>query len=1038
MTSSLENFILTNETINTIYTSLRENDEFEISFLPKENKLNYEKFITLLKYFKYSRKRVEKYATLNVAYNYNHDNLSSYRISISDLDNINKFINENNNRDNNVIFTNLYTKYSTKKYNYMSGINKEKNKNDMVIVETHGLKLRKSTENDLLLNLDITFQNTHKNYVVYRYIQRTSMFIEETKDYVIRVDLSYVQSSKKIGNIDRETPMIELEIDLTLLKNLTKAKLTEISKTLLDTYINITKVLQKSNTIIEPTIQQNLKTRMFELLFPDKSVELRDLPAMQAQAAEIQHIVDYINHDYCVTDKADGERYFMFIVDGRTLLISNTLEVKEIESQKNVSEYNNSIFDGEYVFIDKQQKFVYLIFDCLMFKGTDMRTEKTLLNRLEKCKEFTERVYSQKHTFKKYNGDPEYEKIKKYYLSDIEKYLNELNEKIHKDKSSNIVVTKYFAFPQGVHYWEVFLMTHIFWMLYKNTKINYPYNLDGAMLTPISQIYTRNLRDTKHKIYKIKPRSHNSLDFYITFQKDPITNAIVNVFNDAEANEQILSQEDLELKESEKVLVRGNLYAIAYLHVGKIVGNSEQPVLFHEDTDHHNAFLTIVDGNIRDIEGNIIQDKTVVEFSYKNDMSIPIGFRWTPLRTRYDKTESVNVYKRKYGNNNEIAEKTWRSIIDGIEMSDIELLSNPLTYKDHHEKLKSRITTGMIEKERRESAYYNLINNDAQGLRHFHNWIKSNLIVSYCGTKLKERLDVLDYAVGRGGDMGKYYMARVKSLVGFDIDYFGIYSGSDSALSRYEKNFKIKMNVINTSMSFLVADGGVLLNKEDQVKALPENSETNINTLVALFDNPKPKLYDVISCHFAVHYFFKNDDTLNNFMKNIQKFSKPSCYVLLTTFDDEIVNNDLQKGITTSYYTTQDGEKKVIFDIIKRYEGTEIKNITGQAIDVHLPSFDEDKYFLEYIVPKQLLISKMNEHGFSLIETDLFWNTFEKHKMFFNEVIKYEDNVKTKKYYMEVKEYYNVNDEMNKSCYEFTKKNRYYVFQKNQLQKTKK
>lgn len=42
---------------------------------------------------------------------------------------------------------------------------------------------------------------------------------------------------------------------------------------------------------------------------------------------------------------------------------------------------------------------------------------------------------------------------------------------------------------------------------------------------------------------------------------------------------------------------------------------------------------------MRDKEGDIILDNTVVEFTYDNNSSLLNPFRWIPLRTRYDKTE---------------------------------------------------------------------------------------------------------------------------------------------------------------------------------------------------------------------------------------------------------------------------------------------------------------------------------------------------------------------------------------------------------------
>ena len=57
---------------------------------------------------------------------------------------------------------------------------------------------------------------------------------------------------------------------------------------------------------------------------------------------------------------------------------------------------------------------------------------------------------------------------------------------------------------------------------------------------------------------------------------------------------------------------------------------------------------------ITDIEGNLVNDNTVVEIIYVNDLSIPHQYRWKILRTRWDKTESVLRHKKNYGNFSEI------------------------------------------------------------------------------------------------------------------------------------------------------------------------------------------------------------------------------------------------------------------------------------------------------------------------------------------------------------------------------------------------
>ena len=99
-------------------------------------------------------------------------------------------------------------------------------------------------------------------------------------------------------------------------------------------------------------------------------------------------------------------------------------------------------------------------------------------------------------------------------------------------------------------------------------------------------------------------------------------------------------------------------------------------------------------------------------------------------------------------------------------------------------------------------------------------------------------------------------------------------------------------------------------------------------------------------------------------------------------------------------------------------------------IDVHLPVFEENDYMTEYLVTPEFLIKNMKSIGLRLVETDLFGNVFEKNKVFFEQYAKDEEINETRRWFMKVKEYYNQEDPMNKSCFYFTKLSRYYVFQK--------
>ena len=100
--------------------------------------------------------------------------------------------------------------------------------------------------------------------------------------------------------------------------------------------------------------------------------------------------------------------------------------------------------------------------------------------------------------------------------------------------------------------------------------------------------------------------------------------------------------------------------------------------------DGHYTYLLLDENkNVVDIEGDIIQDKTVVEFFYDTDLKVDKHFKWTPIRTRYDKTESVNLFKQKYGNEMRTGLRILNSILYPVLFTDLHILSNDNTYKNH-------------------------------------------------------------------------------------------------------------------------------------------------------------------------------------------------------------------------------------------------------------------------------------------------------------------------------------------------------------------
>ena len=78
-----------------------------------------------------------------------------------------------------------------------------------------------------------------------------------------------------------------------------------------------------------------------------------------------------------------------------------------------------------------------------------------------------------------------------------------------------------YFYPTGGNNSEVFLFAELLWnSITKNSNIKCPYSLDGIIFTGMDQRYTRDLKQQKLPTYKYKPPSTNSLDVYITFDKN--------------------------------------------------------------------------------------------------------------------------------------------------------------------------------------------------------------------------------------------------------------------------------------------------------------------------------------------------------------------------------------------------------------------------------------------------------------------------------------------------------------------------------------
>jgi mRNA (guanine-N7-)-methyltransferase len=179
-----------------------------------------------------------------------------------------------------------------------------------------------------------------------------------------------------------------------------------------------------------------------------------------------------------------------------------------------------------------------------------------------------------------------------------------------------------------------------------------------------------------------------------------------------------------------------------------------------------------------------------------------------------------------------------------------------------------------FHKNRKESSIFNI--------RTFHNWVKRELIkesVEYLhDIYAKQNIKLLDLAVGRGGDMRKWYDSGIFYVVGFDIDKESI----DEANERYQSLCKElrKLGKKIPSYKFYVKD---------------LSDRQNLQSIKEIIGNDK---FDMVSCQFAIHYFFKSKDTLDTFIEILDMSINLNGMFIATTMDGDKIKQIFKSNKT--------------------------------------------------------------------------------------------------------------------------------------------
>jgi hypothetical protein len=673
--------------------------------------------------------------------------------------------------------------------------------------------------------------------------------------------------------------------------------------------------------------------------------------------------VPNIRTNYTVTDKADGERRLLFINEtGKIYMIDMNMNVQFTGAVTNEKSCFLTLLDGEYIKYDKNKKFIHLYaaFDIYFYNKKSLRELPFMTVDEERA--------------------PAY---RAYHLRVLIDSIKAVSFMKTNEKSDFRIECKSFYMNMGM---ESTIFQKCSDILSRADDGNFEYTIDGLIFTPANTGVGSNRagaagnleKTTWTESFKWKPAEYNTIDFLVKVKQDKTgRDELHSIFQEGKnltgAND-VLQYKTLVLHCGFDERKHGFLNPYQDIIDGKYIKHHETGLDREEGyravpfqpTDPYDEMACISNVFLKK-EGTqnflITEDEEyfeqdmIVEFKYVAENEA--GWKWVPLRVRYDKTAELKAGLKNFGNAYHVANSNWHSI--------------------HHPITKKMIMTGenIVEPAVNEDVYYNRSTKESNtdGLRNFHNlYVKKTLI-----TGVASRGNTLiDYSVGKAGDLSKWIASRVSFVCGIDISRDNIHNSNNGACARYLNERKRHREIPHAL--FLVGDSGLNLRSGQAF-----SNEKDKQIMRAIFGNgPKDATvlgagvysqygvaqqgFHISSCQFSLHYFFENERTLHSFLRNLGECTRLNGYFIGTCYDGQTVFQMLSKKSKEEGITIMSNDAK-IFEIIKMYDETGFPDdemSLGYAINVYQETINQ--YIREFLVNFKYLIRIMENYGFVLVD----------------------------------------------------------------------
>ena len=816
-------------------------------------------------------------------------------------------------------------------------------------LENKDFKLRIGYSNEEIKELDdadvISFISNSKANNIYRYINRVS-FVHE--DYPVRVDCSVVKmngvvsekNSFKENRVLETAEIYEVEIEID------NEKIYEYDVE------SAYKRIQYCMKLVLQGIQESFYPisgdEMSKVLDEYKKLtklERGIFVGPSSVTLQLEHLKEEnennILKNYTVTDKADGVRKLLYVSsEGKLYMITINMQIQYTGLRINYPDIHNTLLDGEHILYDKNNEYVneYAAFDCY---NVNKESTRDLVFGGEKKSRYNE-------------------------LSRVVLIIN--NEMSNK----NLLTLKTKEFRVVGESGSLFEECEKMLNMIKDSD-KYSYNTDGLIFTPLDLAVGASkakepaplINKTWQRSFKWKPPEFNTIDFMVTL---PTTKEVHHY------NEKDISQyKEINLRVGFNTRQHGILNPFKMVIDGKFEREDESeenkymPALFYPTSPYDsNAHICHIPLKLDETgteqmftESNeIFGENMIVEFKYV--ASNEEFKKWVPLRVRYDKTHDLKTTGRNFGNAYHVANNNWHSIHRPITEEIIRKGANDVEYMD--------------------DIYYENKNRNrkAVNMRKFHNIVKS-MLINYVAGKFDEPT-LLDIAVGRGGDIRKWFYNRhMKFVLGIDLSQDNIENKIDGACKRYiddkRKNKEMGMAIFLTGdTSKNIRNMSAFENLQTQsiasgIFGMSEKNKLKLGDVVFKNYGIGSHGFDIVSCQFALHYYFRDKVTLKNLFINLVECTKTDGYFIATCFDGSKIFELLAGLKKNEIKSFKDEENEDLLTIKKKYEETSLNNDTsciGYTIEVFQESIN--KAWDEYLVNIQFFVRLMENYGF-VVET---------------------------------------------------------------------